>query len=287
MWFDEVYQEGHAETKHIIVEYPKGAGNWYIIRCQECPLDFNKNKPMVSAGSHLSSEVHGHQSRDSANVIKNFGILILECNEELAGKNNAVARQAFRKQDKEPRPPDDTAAKGSKQGRRGAAGIVNPTPGHIYLAYWGKAKKSWPVLLLPTENLEDVGVPGTLEDLELLDNLPPCYICNPTTKTLMWEEGFEDGGEKVAQRQFPVMFFNDGLKFPSESEVDWLPAHDLGVFDVQSAIASEVPHLRSVQEYMQTMVQTPTRRDEPNEMDVHDGMACSCSISCGFHLFTN
>lgn len=282
MQFDEIYQEGHAETKHIIVEHPKGAENWYIIRCQDCPRDF-KDKPMVSAGSHLSSDVHGLQSRDAINVIKNFGIVVLDCNKGLAEKNNAVARQAFRKQEKGPRPPDDTAAKDSKHGRRGATGIVNPTPGQIYLTYWGKGKKIWPVLLLPTTNLEDVGVPETLEDLKLLAELPSCYRHNPTTNTLDWEEGFEFGGAKVAQRRFPVMFFDDSLEFPSKSQVAWLPAHDLEVLDIESAVASGVPHIRSVRAYLRGRPQIPSGQDEPSEMDVHDGMACSCSTSCDFH----
>ncbi|KAH8743993.1 hypothetical protein F5883DRAFT_30907 [Diaporthe sp. PMI_573] len=269
MWFDDIYQKGHAETKHIIVEHPKGAGQWYIIRCQDCPRDF-KDKPLVSAGSHLSSDVHGHQTRDAAKVVEKLGILVLDCNELLAEKNNAVARQAFRKQEKRHRPPNDTAAKDSKHGRRRAAGIVSPTPGQIYLGYWAGAKKSWPVLLLPTANLEDVGVPETLGDLRLLDKPPPCYRYDTMTKTLEWEEGFEDGGEKVAQRQFPVMFFDDGLKFPSESQACWLPARDLEVLDMESAVASDVPHIRSVQAYVRARPQIPSRQDEPSEMDVHD-----------------
>lgn len=286
MWFDEVYKKGRAETKHIIVEHPKGAGQWYIIRCQDCPRDF-KDKPLVTAGSHLSSDVHGNQPRDAAKVVENFGITVLDCNERRMEKNNAVARQAFRKQNKGPRPPDDTAAKDSKHGRRGAAGIVSPTPGQIYLGYWGKAKKSWPVLLLPNANLEDVGVPDTLEGLGLLEKLPPCYRYNTTTKTLEWKEGFEYGGEKVAQRWFPVMFFEDGLKFPSKSAVGWLPAHDLEVLDIESPVASDVPHIRSVRAYLGARPQVPSTQDGPSEMDVHDGLASSCSISCDFHLFTN
>lgn len=274
MWFDEVYQEGQAETKHIIVEHPKGSENWYILRCQDCPRDF-KDKPIVTAGSHLGTDVHGHQSRHAATVVKNFGINVLDCNEELAEKNNAVARQAFRKREKAPRPPDNTAAKDSKHGRRGGAGIFSPTPGQIYLGYWEKAKKSWPVLILPTANLEDVGVPETLESLELLKNLPACYRYNTATKTFEWKEGFEDGGEKVAQRWFPVMFFEDGVKFPSENAVGWLPAHDLDVLDVDSPVASDVPHIRSVREYLRARPQISSRQDGPSEMDVHDdGMAC-------------
>lgn len=286
MRFEEVYKEGHAETKHIIVEHPRGAGQWYVIRCQDCPRDF-KNKPMVSAGSHLSSDVHDNQPRDAANVVGNFGIPVLECNEVLAEKNNAVARQAFRKQEKGPRPSDDTAAKDNKHGRRGTAGIVSPIPGQIYLGYWSKAKNSWPVLLLPTANLEDVGVPGTLEGLGLLKSLPTCYRYNTTTETLDWKEGFENGGGKVAQRRFPIMFFDDAFKFPSESQVAWLPARDLEVLDLESPVASDVPHIRSVRAYLRSRSQTLSRQDEAREMDVHDNLTCSCSIPCDFNLSTN
>lgn len=130
-------------------------------------------------------------------------------------------------------------------------------------------------------------MPDTLEDLGLLDKLPPCYRYDTTTKTLEWVEGFEDGGEKVAQRRFPVMFFDDGLKFPSESEVSWLPARKLEVLDIESGVASEVPHIRSVRAYLSARAGTPSRQDESSEMDLRDGMACPCSISCDFRLFTN
>ncbi|KAG6353431.1 hypothetical protein INS49_005612 [Diaporthe citri] len=270
MWFDEVYQEGHAETKHIIVEHPKGTDQWYIIRCQHCPRDF-KDTPLRTAGSHLHSSEHGYQPRDATHIVENFGIAVLDCNKELAEKNNAVARRAFRRQEKEgPRPPDDTAASGSRHGRRGGGDIVSPTPGQIYLGYWVKAKRSWPVLLLPTANLEDVGVPETLESLGLLEKLPPCYRCDTTTSTLEWEEGFEDGGAKVAQRWFPVMFFDDGMKFPSESEVAWLAAKDLDVLDIESTAASDIPHIRSVRAYLRARAQTSSEADPPSEMDVHN-----------------
>lgn len=299
MWFDEVYQEGHAETKRIIVEHPKGTDLWYIIRCQDCPRDF-KDSPLRTAGAHLHSSQHRCQLRDATHVVENFGIRVLDCNKELAEKNNDVARLAFRRQEDEalrawkasedsqaPRPPDDTAASGSRHGRRGGGDIVSPTPGQIYLGYWGKAKKSWPVLSLPTANLEDVGVPETLKSLGLLEKLPPCYRYDTTTTALEWEEGFEDGGAKVAQRWFPVMFFDDGMEFPSESDVAWLAAKDLDVLDIESAAASDVPHIRSVRAYLRARGQIPAEADPPSGMDVHDGMACSRSISCDFHLLTN
>lgn len=288
MWYDDIYLKGHAETKHIIVEHPKGTDQWYIIRCQDCPRDF-KDTPLRSAGAHLQGAQHRCQHRDGAHVVEKFGITVLGCDKKKAEKNNAVARRAFRRQEEEgPRPADDTAASGSRHGRRSGGGIVTPTPGQIYLGYWGTAKKSWPVLLLPTANLEDVGVPGTLEDLKLLpENLPSCYRYDKTTKTLDWEEGFEDGGAKVAQREFPVMFFEDGVEFPSESQPTWLAAKDLDVLDIDSTAASDVPHIRSVRAYLRARGQIPSEADPPSEMDVHDGMACSGSFSCDFDLCTN
>ncbi|KAK7706474.1 hypothetical protein SLS63_013961 [Diaporthe eres] len=211
MWYDEIYKEGHAETKHMIVEHPKG---------------------------------------------------------KLAEENNAVARNAFRSQ-------DDTAASGSRHGRRRGGDIVSPTPGQVYLCYWNTAKKSWPVLLLPTANLKDVGVPETLKSLNLLKDLPPCYRQDTTTNTLEWKEGFEDGGAKVAQRWFPVMFFDDGLKFPARSDVAWVPAKDLDVLDIESAAASDVPHIRSVRAYLRARAPIPSEADPSREMDAHVGMACS------------
>lgn len=227
---------------------------------------------MRTAGSHLHSTQHGCQPRDAAHVVKSFGIYVLNCDKERAEKNNAAARRAFRSQEEDgTRLPDDIATSGSRHGRRGGD-IVSPTPGQIYLGYWNKAKKSWPVLLLPTANLEDVGVPGTLKSLGLLEKLPSCYRCDTTTTTLEWQEGFEDGGAKVAQRRFPVMFFDDGLEFPSESEVAWLAAKDLDVLDIESTAVPDVPHIRSVRAYLRARAQIPSEADPPSEMDVHDGM---------------
>lgn len=283
MSFDQVFQKGQAETKHTIVEYPKDAGEWYIIRCLDCPRDF-KDKPVVSGGLHIASELHGNQPRDTAKVIEMLGIPILDCNEARAKENNAVARQAFRKRGKGPHPTRDTAVNDSQHGRRGAAGIVNPTPGGIYLGYWAPAKNKWPVLILPTANLEDVGVPGTLESLKMLHDVPPCYRHNKTTNTLEWEEGFEDGGEKVAQRQFPVRWFDDDLKAKGDPQYSWLAACHLEVFDIESATATGARHIRSVQEWQRARAQTSSRQDGPSEMDLHDGTAFSYSSSCAFHF---
>lgn len=277
MRFDEIYQEGHAETKHTIVEHPKGTDMWYIIRCQDCPHDF-KDTPLRTAGSHLHSSHHGFQPRDAKNVVKKFGISVLDCNAELAEKNNAVARHAFRRQ-------DDTAASGSRHGRRSGGDIVSPTPGQVYLCYWHTAKKSWPVLSLPTANLEDVGVPETLKSLTLLEKLPACYRQDTTTNTLEWKEGFEDGGAKVAQRWFPVMFFDDSLEFPATSCVAWVQVKDLDVLDIESAAASDVPHIRSVRAYLRARAPIPSEPVPSGEKDVHVGMACSCSISCHFTFY--
>lgn len=240
---------------------------------------------MKIAGAHISSRVHGLQPRNAQTVIENFGIAVLDCDEALAAKNNAVAQQAFRKQGKGPRPPVRKAANDGMHGRRGASIIVDPTPGEIYLVYWDKAKKNWPVLLLPTSNLGDVGVPQTLEELELMDDVPPCYRWDATKTSLEWNEGFESGGEKVAQRLFPVMWFDDRFKFPFDSQVSWMPARNLEVFDIESAAKSGIPHLRSVREYWEARSQIPSRQHQASVMDVDDGTACT--ISCDYHSFAN
>lgn len=153
--FDQVYQDGHASRKQIIVRYPRkpSKGKWYIIQCQECDLDFG-DKPLVVAGSHLYSSTHNHGRRDANSVIVNFGIEVSGCNEQLAKKNNAAARLSFPKKEQTGRQRGKTSAGDNQQIRRSVLAVRTPEPGGVYLGKWGKrgSKKSYAVLVLPTSN---------------------------------------------------------------------------------------------------------------------------------------
>ena len=218
---------------------------------------------MLIAGSHISSAQHGKLSRQKAVVIKHFGIEVLGCDKTLAEKNNAAARAAFKRarSGSQSTSTGDSSARsgrsrtqscqdaffgGDRRNQKGREPVVDPTPGDVYLGFWGKAKKSWAVLLLPTKNIADVGVRGTIESLGLTGKVPACYDYDGETKEFRWAEGYEDGGDLVAKREFPVLYF-DGRR---KCGVGWLGAKDLVPFDAESTAASDIPHIELVRDYL-------------------------------------
>ncbi|KAH7189928.1 hypothetical protein DER44DRAFT_121668 [Fusarium oxysporum] len=127
-------------------------------------------------------------------------------------------------------------------------GITNPDAGSIYLAFWEKSKDWFAVLLLPMQDLESVGISGSIESLGLAEVLPRCY-CDKQDG-FSWAEGFNDGEPLVMEREFPVMYF-DGQDFPAKSAVGWVSARDLRQFDVNNN-NSLVSHIRSVRKFLKT-----------------------------------
>jgi hypothetical protein len=100
--------------------------------------------------------------------------------------------------------------------------------------------------MLPTTDFADIGLPGTIADIGLLEDIPPCYRYNQRTKKVTgWQQGFEDGGPLASRRQFPVMYF-DGLQFPEKSAVGWTAAKDLKSFDAGDPNIRLIPHYKAV-----------------------------------------
>ncbi|EXA30297.1 hypothetical protein FOVG_18294 [Fusarium oxysporum f. sp. pisi HDV247] len=127
-------------------------------------------------------------------------------------------------------------------------GITNPDAGSIYLAFWEKSKDWFAVLLLPMQDLESVGISGSIESLGLAEVLPRCY-CDKQDG-FSWAEGFNDGEPLVMEREFPVMYF-DGQDFPAKSAVGWVSARNLRQFDANNK-NSLVPHIQSVRKFLKT-----------------------------------
>ncbi|SCO92555.1 uncharacterized protein FRV6_16683 [Fusarium oxysporum] len=139
-------------------------------------------------------------------------------------------------------------------------GITNPDAGSIYLAFWEKSKDWFAVLILPMQDLESVGISGSIESLGLAEVLPRCY-CDKQDG-FSWAEGFNDGEPLVMQREFPVMYF-DGQDFPAKSAVGWVSARDLRQFDANNK-NSLVPHIRSVRKFLKTRAE---KRSPEREVD--------------------
>lgn len=111
--------------------------------------------------------------------------------------------------------------------------IEAPIPGEVYITSWEKSNGLSAVVLLPTTDLEDVGLPYTLHSLGLASYPPDCYVCDPDDGTLQWSKGYEDGGPFVAERKYPVMYF-DGQEFPVKNAVGWVSARNLQKFDPEN-----------------------------------------------------
>ncbi|KAH7129939.1 hypothetical protein B0J13DRAFT_645008 [Dactylonectria estremocensis] len=280
--FEDVYQNGNAAIKHTIVQYPAGDSPWFILRCDDHGLSF-KNNPIKGAATHLGSEKHGHMSRTPAVAIKHLGIEVLGCNATLARKNNAVALNSYRSGSKHfvtsnaagelkpaSSPCDFTPTRQTRSCRtdlyrspdnssrpkhEDSDTITDPIPGEIYLAYWEMSRVWSPVLVLPQERLDNVGVSDTLEDLGLIATVPKCYRYDQRMKKLKWRGPYEDGQPLVAKRQFPVMYF-DGLKFPEKCSVGWVAAADLRVLDIDASKASLIPNHKSMRAFLRKRAAT-------------------------------
>ena len=92
--FDEVYQDGNADFKHIIVEHPAGSADFYIVKCDDHGVHFGI-KPLQGAAKHLASRMHHHQSKEFNVAIETLGFRVIGCNAELVRKNNAAVEEAF------------------------------------------------------------------------------------------------------------------------------------------------------------------------------------------------
>lgn len=92
--FDEVYQNGQAEHKDTIVEFPADSGQWYIIKCEEHNLRFNR-RPLQGAAKHLNSRLHSCLKKDWSIAVRVLGYRVISCNKQLAEVNNKAVDDAF------------------------------------------------------------------------------------------------------------------------------------------------------------------------------------------------
>ncbi|EWY79728.1 hypothetical protein FOYG_17123 [Fusarium oxysporum NRRL 32931] len=120
-------------------------------------------------------------------------------------------------------------------------GITSPDAGSIHLAFWEKSKDWFAVLLLPMQDLENVGI----------------------SDSFSWAEGFNDGEPLVMEPEFPVMYF-DGQDFPAKSAVGWVSARDLRQFDANNKNSLVPPHIRSVRKFLKTRAE---KRSPEREVD--------------------
>lgn len=267
--FDEVYQDGAPEHQayHMIIEYPLGKRNWYILKCDEHGVYFNAN-PLHGAAKHLHSPQHGMMSKEHSLAIAVLGHLVFDCDAEMAAKNNAMVKEYFgsghkpfnqnqltktervrrgleppgsvrnppSQRDGKARVPKSVSSRaGIGRGTKGFPGIIYPVPAELYLGYWSKNKTHYGVLVLPWDDLSPCGITGRLKSTNLLGRAPKCYVISKDGEIERWADGYEDGGPLVTKRDFPVMYF-DGHR-----SVGWLRAKDLSPFPFEGGVPQTIP----------------------------------------------
>ncbi|KAH7013158.1 hypothetical protein EDB80DRAFT_709432 [Ilyonectria destructans] len=306
MDFNDVFQNGKAATKHIIVNYN---GEWYILMCEEHGMIFTTNRPTRGAGVHLDSEAHGRLGRSEQQAIDQLGIRVRNCNALCAERNNEVAREAFKNGHRNPtkarvfhressddsdafrptrssRNEESSNANSTSRRTRGEfVGVVDPVPGEIYLGYYNQW---YAVLVLPSVAVEGAvytGLPGTIQDkdMDFMDDVPQCFVLDPQTGALKWQKGYEDGGKSVTERQFPTVFF-DVADFSNKNSIAWLPAKDLRAMDVHGPELKLVPNSKSVIKYLETRSNNQTdepRAEIPEPMDPEDRPRDTSAVNTG------
>ncbi|KAJ8126136.1 hypothetical protein O1611_g7502 [Lasiodiplodia mahajangana] len=124
--FEEVYQNGQAEHKDTIVEFPPDSCQWYIIKCEEHGIRFNQ-RPLQGAAKHLNGRDHGGLDKSWPLALKILGYRVLNCNEQLAAANNKAVREAFEKgykpENRRLKLNRDATKKASENVSRGASNI--------------------------------------------------------------------------------------------------------------------------------------------------------------------
>lgn len=256
--FAEVYQDGKAQYKHKIFEYKAGSGNWYIVRCDEHGVHFGFNNPVHGAAKHVHSPQHNNLEKRHDLAIEICGHRVLDCNAELVELNNREFERAV----KEDKYTPFNSNLLTKEGRRRLTGgppqeiridssgnpkkkpkpsplkpvpdIMVPQECKFYQGFWRATKKWYMLIILPIRtdgNLSEVGLREKLQETDLMSNIPKCYRVDRISLQIKgWQPAYEDGGPKVAKREYPVMFFDSYRKH----SVGWLSAQKLRAVDLDN-----------------------------------------------------
>lgn len=254
------------------------------------------DKPIKGAAKHLSGDIHNNQTREHRLAVALLGIEVLGCDAE----GQRISNEAFgRALDEGYQPlgnPPAARARPKPQQRLPAASVrgrsqrsideavLDPVPGGIYMALWAGSDRVG-VIVIPRgcfgdPSFAEVGLPGSslAEDTVLMDDVPECYVSCPVTRSILgWADGYEDGGEQVAEREYPVMYF-DGVDTLRKKSVAWLSVKDLRVYDREAckknrALISNYTHLRRFEAQRERAMEgVPSAASQPEEEPAEAGV---------------
>ncbi|KAI8712003.1 hypothetical protein NCS52_01465400 [Fusarium sp. LHS14.1] len=194
--------------------------------------------PIHGAAKHLDSRAHGYIGRGYEQAVRELGIRVLGCNEVLAARNNAVFDQALVKDAPNP----DGRRRPSIGARKSHFRIPQPrnidkimkeiNPGDVCVTHWQNHKGLYPIYILPLgKSLRMRFLQSAILETDLVNQLPSCFEFDPETDEIpRWAPGFEDGGNKVHQRLYPVMFFRSS-RFPQGNEISFVPGSHMKPYD--------------------------------------------------------
>ncbi|KAL1846971.1 hypothetical protein Daus18300_014101 [Diaporthe australafricana] len=242
--YDEVFQaaqDPQAKYKHWIVEYPKGCGSWYILRCLKHNLNWYKN-PLPAAGKHITGRGHTCLSKKASLAIEELGERVTGCDQQKAEASNAeydkAVAQGYKpsnvmknsRPDKGQNSQEATDPQSDNEQANMFEGVVDPIVGEVYQAWWDSEPRSWYlVVVLPyfgSGDWEEIGIRGNLFTSGLAKEIPSCFKIVKVAKDsggnalrLTWAKGYEDGGPHVRARRFPCLFLHSPLKIlPADQE---------------------------------------------------------------------
>lgn len=113
------------------------------------------------------------------------------------------------------------------------SGITNPVPGQLYYCYYehpSKSERGWYAgLILPWDGdtwATSLKFDLSMSRMDLAPDFPACYIPEFTPEAMNtiraikgWAPGFEDGGPRVQERTFLVLFFDDRKNRPGNFKI--------------------------------------------------------------------
>ncbi|KAF4448074.1 hypothetical protein F53441_8466 [Fusarium austroafricanum] len=236
-----------------VTEVPKGSGNWYVFRCEEHNMLFEGGaRPAQAASRHAIA--HGmHFTHASA--VEAFGARVMGCDAKSAKEHNANIGEAIEQsrlestllhadlQPQEPQEPDCRPVRRAAQNRQrfflspSPSGFQKPPkifPEEIYWVHWHEDDLYYPCLVLPWGPMPRLCstkcAPVEMNLLHSEYELPRCYdrrrgFCG------VWAKGYKDGQAKVSERQYPVVYFAAGKRFPRGCDVGFVKARDIYVYE--------------------------------------------------------
>ncbi|KAG5770508.1 hypothetical protein H9Q72_002673 [Fusarium xylarioides] len=278
--FSDVFQGGDAPAKYRIVQFPFRQGNWYILECKDCDIQFQGENVVEDAYDHFYHN-HGRSfSTTEEQVVQVLGTHVSDCNDELAEKNNALCplpldpdgdETELETGDEGPEEPSErrkhasTRKKKGKRGRRKNPNahwvppksfkdvdprIINAKPGDIVCLYNDRTKFFSPLMILPWGPFPRLNFGKALQDVELHTTIPKCFDCaEPTDLTPPpWAPGYGDDGELAHKRSLPGLFFRPAQDFPYDCRSGWVPLNKLKVYD---KTCPRTRNKESVEEYIE------------------------------------